>query len=198
MSEKTCTKCGGPGPFGIDRSTADSLTMRCKTCRGAAARVSRQKPENRKREYATSATWRKRHPGKVAVSKAGINRRYYKRHKVQLQARSRAWYAAHAVRMIAWQRIWRREHPEVIAVQGNRRRARFAAVENTLTPQEWLLILEYFNYRCAYCLRSDVELTLDHVIAISRGGGHTAENVVPACRTDNCRKKDKPVFLMAG
>jgi 5-methylcytosine-specific restriction endonuclease McrA len=61
---------------------------------------------------------------------------------------------------------------------------------------EWREILEYFDYRCAYCLRDDVELTLDHVIAISRGGGHTKENVVPACKSHNSKKHDRPVFLM--
>jgi 5-methylcytosine-specific restriction endonuclease McrA len=43
---------------------------------------------------------------------------------------------------------------------------------------------------------ADLPLTVDHVVAISRGGGHTAENVVPACRSDNCRKHDLPVFVM--
>lgn len=72
--------------------------------------------------------------------------------------------------------------------------------ESTLTSAEWVEILEVFGRCCAYCLRPESEcgkLEQDHVVAISRGGGHTAENVVPACRHCNAKKKDRPVFVMA-
>lgn len=78
----------------------------------------------------------------------------------------------------------------------NRRRARLAVVGNTLTADEWLTILAVFDHRCAYCLRGGVSLQQDHVIAISRGGAHTEENVVPACKTCNSKKKDRPVWVM--
>ncbi|MDB4875733.1 MAG: hypothetical protein JWM41_2179 [Gemmatimonadetes bacterium] len=43
---------------------------------------------------------------------------------------------------------------------------------------------------------------MDHVIPISRGGSHTRENVVPACRSCNSKKGDlmllEWVFLNAG
>ena len=52
---------------------------------------------------------------------------------------------------------------------------------STLTAAEWRAILDRYSHRCAYCNRSDVRLTQDHVIPISKGGGHTAENVIPAC-----------------
>jgi 5-methylcytosine-specific restriction endonuclease McrA len=43
--------------------------------------------------------------------------------------------------------------------------------------------------RCQYC--GDRAETLDHVIPRSRGGAHTWENVVAACRTCNVRKADR-------
>ena len=73
---------------------------------------------------------------------------------------------------------------------------RLANVENTLTTEEWKAILEYFNHRCAYCRRAGLKLTKDHVIAIVRGGGHTAENVVPACQRCNSMKSSGLVFVM--
>jgi 5-methylcytosine-specific restriction endonuclease McrA len=62
------------------------------------------------------------------------------------------------------------------------------------TPRE---ILEYFGHACAFCLRTDIKLTQDHVIAITLGGGHTKENVIPACQPCNSRKKNKLVVFMA-
>lgn len=70
-------------------------------------------------------------------------------------------------------------------------------VENTLTEAEWQDILVYFDRRCAYCLRQSDRLEQDHVIAVSRGGGHTADNVVPACKSCNSRKCNRLVLVMA-
>jgi len=49
------------------------------------------------------------------------------------------------------------------------------------------------NFTCQYCGRHGHELTIDHVIPRSRGGLHTWENVVSACRTCNHRKGGKSV-----
>lgn len=45
------------------------------------------------------------------------------------------------------------------------------------------------GHRCQYC--GDRAETLDHVIPRSRGGAHTWENVVAACRTCNVNKADR-------
>jgi 5-methylcytosine-specific restriction endonuclease McrA len=50
-------------------------------------------------------------------------------------------------------------------------------------------VLRRDGRRCAYCSkRAD---TIDHVIPRSRGGTHTWENCVAACRTCNSRKADR-------
>jgi 5-methylcytosine-specific restriction endonuclease McrA len=45
------------------------------------------------------------------------------------------------------------------------------------------------NYRCQYC-HATAE-NIDHVIPRSRGGTHTWDNVVAACRACNARKEDR-------
>lgn len=44
------------------------------------------------------------------------------------------------------------------------------------------------GYTCQYCGRRGGDLTIDHVVPKSRGGGHTWENLVSACKTCNHRK----------
>jgi 5-methylcytosine-specific restriction endonuclease McrA len=64
----------------------------------------------------------------------------------------------------------------------------------TLTNEEWLEILDYFNYHCAYCNRKfdkKNKPTKDHIIPITKGGSHTKENIVPACLLCNVRKSNK-------
>ena len=45
------------------------------------------------------------------------------------------------------------------------------------------------NFECQYCGRPAENV--DHVVPRSRGGGHTWENVVAACRPCNARKENR-------
>lgn len=47
------------------------------------------------------------------------------------------------------------------------------------------------NYTCQYCGRQSGDLTIDHIVPRSRGGGHTWENLVSACKSCNHRKGGK-------
>lgn len=49
-------------------------------------------------------------------------------------------------------------------------------------------ILHRDGHSCQYCGYSGDELTLDHIIPRSRGGGDTWENIVTACVRCNVRK----------
>ncbi len=52
-------------------------------------------------------------------------------------------------------------------------------------------ILRRDSHRCQYCGRSDVTLTVDHVLPKARGGTDTWENLVCACVHCNNRKGDR-------
>ena len=77
--------------------------------------------------------------------------------------------------------------------EGSIKRARRRKVECTLTPTEWREIVDAYECKCAYCHKtfSRDRLTIDHVKPISKLGGHTKENVVPACFSCNASKKDR-------
>jgi 5-methylcytosine-specific restriction endonuclease McrA len=47
------------------------------------------------------------------------------------------------------------------------------------------------GHACQYCGKSTADLTLDHVVPRGRGGGHTWDNLVTACRSCNHRKGSK-------
>lgn len=47
------------------------------------------------------------------------------------------------------------------------------------------------NFTCQYCGRQAGELTIDHIVPRSRGGPHTWDNLVSACKTCNHRKGGK-------
>lgn len=78
---------------------------------------------------------------------------------------------------------------EGIIRRGHKRKALIK--ENfDLTAAEWRAIKKRFKYRCAYCGEKK-KLTRDCVIPLNRGGCYTKFNIVPACLSCNCSKKDK-------
>ena len=59
----------------------------------------------------------------------------------------------------------------------------------TLTVNEWMETLEFFQWRCAYCGLKEFEI-VEHFIPVSIGGGTTKSNCVPSCRSCNSHKGD--------
>jgi 5-methylcytosine-specific restriction endonuclease McrA len=68
-----------------------------------------------------------------------------------------------------------------------RRQRRVKAVVNDLTPEQWVAIKAAWQ-GCAYCGATAGVLQRDCVMAISRGGRYTVDNVVPACASCNTSK----------
>jgi 5-methylcytosine-specific restriction endonuclease McrA len=65
-----------------------------------------------------------------------------------------------------------------------RRRARKLSLPDTLTLTDWNNALDFFGHTCAVCGRSataDILLAQDHWIPLSKGGGTSADNIVPLC-----------------
>ena len=73
-----------------------------------------------------------------------------------------------------------------------KRKALLRELEHTLTKEEWIKTLTFFGNSCAYCGNGG-DMDMEHVIPLSRGGGFTKENIVPACKSCNNRKRDKTV-----
>lgn len=67
-----------------------------------------------------------------------------------------------------------------------RRKKRLARNEHDLTDAQWASLVEAWG-GCAYC-GAEGSLQRDCVLAISRGGRYTVDNVVPACRSCNASK----------
>lgn len=52
-------------------------------------------------------------------------------------------------------------------------------------------ILRRDAYKCQYCKRGDVPLTIDHIVPKSKGGDDSWENLVAACVKCNNNKGDR-------
>lgn len=82
------------------------------------------------------------------------------------------------------------EYRAQLAQAVNRRRARKAAAGPTHTLAEWREKCALFANLCAYCGEAK-PLTRDHKIPLSRGGTDDITNILPACRSCNCKKRTR-------
>ena len=130
-------------------------------------------------------SWNKRHSAQVKAS----NKRSALKRVSQIKARAAAYYQKNKGEVLARTNAYRRMHPEMAAAsQRKRRAARNNAPINNLTAAQWLSIKEHYGFCCVYCSKKQRRLTQDHIVPLSKGGGHTYSNVVPACRSCNSKK----------
>lgn len=83
---------------------------------------------------------------------------------------------------------------EEYRVNNNNTRTKDIGLTGNLSLEQWFSILRKYQYKCAYC--GDDYSELDHVIPVSKGGGTSADNVVPTCRKCNARKHNYDVDFM--
>ena len=173
VATKRCTKCGETQPlssFHKYRLAADGLQFHCRECQHRAYVIRYEK----KKEHilAINAAYRLANPEKVATRKA----KYFQAHKDNYNRDLRAWRKKH------WQ------HHYINHLEKRRALIRGATVSD-FTKSEWLEILKDHGYLCTYC-GSTSKLTMDHIVPLSKGGAHTKQNITPACRPCNSRKRD--------
>jgi 5-methylcytosine-specific restriction endonuclease McrA len=70
-------------------------------------------------------------------------------------------------------------------------RRRASVVGPGLSPLAWVEALRATGNTCFYCSEASKELTVDHVVPLSRGGEDSPANIVPACRSCNSSKGAK-------
>ena len=199
LEAKTCSKCHA-------RKDASEFRMRERqgamyrnaSCRACDAKYMRERPIEHRRRLAqkwqakAKAVGRKRPPRVLTLEQREASRQrsseYYYKNREERLAKERAKRGADPEKFRAAVRERHRRDPSAAKNAYHKRKARLIGNGATLTRAQWKSIIAWFANRCAYCGIECERLTQDHVIPISRGGAHDAQNVVPACRHCNARK----------
>ena len=84
------------------------------------------------------------------------------------------------------------------ALRWQRYNARKTANGGNVSSDDWAMVLDmYTDHRgtiCAYCYEIIDKPAMDHIVPISRGGGHFVENIAPVCKSCNSSKGAKTLL----
>jgi 5-methylcytosine-specific restriction endonuclease McrA len=170
---KACSRCKQTKPineFGIHRKTADGHYSQCQICRRHAR-----------------AEHRKRQPESIARQQADN----YQRNKEARIAYVKKRIYADLPRHYAYVAISKKRNHLAIAADTRRRNARRKSNGiYAITKKE----LQRLNRGpCFYCGATE-QITVDHVVAIARGGVDGIGNLVPACKSCNSQKRQLTIM----
>lgn len=156
---KKCSACGHWKPLEEYHRHSRNPDMLAYACKLCAVnRASNWQKENTDRTNAKNRLWRKQHLEQTR--KAGRQRR----------AR------------------YRRDYYDRVLAQNRARRAKSTkAPGNGVSAESWERILAQYGGVCLACGGAS-DLTMDHVVALSKGGAHDIVNVQPLCRSCNSAK----------
>jgi 5-methylcytosine-specific restriction endonuclease McrA len=139
-----------------------------------------------------------------------LRRRYREENPDRVREQKQRHYQNNKERILEWQRRYREENPDRVREVGrlsekrwreknqpiirlSRERRRSAPFSEEAKDYARLIL----NDPCAYC--GEVATSIDHIVAISAGGGSGVDNLAPACRSCNSGKRDRPLlqFLLS-
>ena len=169
VREKACEDCGRS--FAFKRTTKRFCDTTCR-----------------------DRSWDKRNQEKVKQH----NRAHYEKHKARLIAQVRARHMANPERQRErLRKYYRTKYGRAMSFERTRhRRAKEAGAQGSYTAKEWIELVERCGTKCLACntqVQSAKNLTVDHIVPISRGGSNHIGNLQPLCFRCNCRKGTKTV-----
>jgi 5-methylcytosine-specific restriction endonuclease McrA len=203
VAQKKCRKCGETkllSEFHTNNKNKDNKNSTCKKCDYEYTKKWRsENPEQAKEQV---RKWAREHHDAVIKNalrwaknnaekhNAAIDR-WHKVHREKGLEANRRSAAKYPDKQLARTRKYREEHPDKSLTWTENRRALRIKDGGTVTAQEWRNVLNKYGNKCLCCGRTDIKITMDHVIPLSAGGHHSVDNIQPLCGSCNSKKNTK-------
>jgi len=189
---KKCRRCGEEklvSEYNKWKYSPDGLQSWCRICQKWEREVNQDKYKANKHNYyeanksyfnEQSCKWCKANP----EARKAIQKRYRQNNLEHVREMS----------MVSYRKNYEKNREKIYA-NAKARRALKRNAKGKISAAEWREKIAEFNSCCAYCLKHmDKDITMDHMIPLSKGGEHTIENVVPACRNCNSQKQKRSIL----
>lgn len=194
---KLCTKCHSEKPhsdFPKDKTKKDGLYSSCWDCRREHVKQNRENILATKKKYREANREKCNEELRIYHAANKEKEKCYREENAEtLRKRGAEWKRNNSQRCNEVLRKWRAAHPEKVHMQKSNRHFREKSGGGHISGEEWESLLERCGYRCLGCGRTDLKLTLDHIVPLSVGGKNSIENAQPLCRSCNSKKGTKTI-----
>lgn len=129
-------------------------------------------------------------------NKSKVSKRHQKwaqQNKESSKERSKRYRLNHPGRANEISRQWAKRNPEKTTAFYHKYRTERTNGGGAYSAAEWNAVLKRYGNKCLCCGRTDVKLTADHIIPVSKGGSSNIDNLQPLCQTCNSKKRDKTI-----
>ena len=205
---KKCRKCGIEKPFNEDHFTKNKnylsgLENTCIDCSIAHRKQYYQSRKNWYQQYYqdNKDIYSQRTQDNREI-KVEYDEQYRKDNPNYYNDYAKEYYKKNKEHKLNYGKQYREDNPEVYRLHTQKRNTMKDELPNTLTDKGWNIILQDFNYSCAYCGMTENEhldkwgevLHQEHFIPLSSDGGYKAGNIIPSCRSCNSSKRSQDFF----
>lgn len=215
---KLCSKCNKELPndskhFVSASNTKSGLGAMCKKCKHEKYIEKREYYLEKSRKYYAEnkeaiIEKSKEYRDKNKEHKKEYDKKYYKKNRDKKREYDKKYYAENKEKLNQYNKIyyqdnkesikeinkkWKLSNPDKVKLTRKRRRNKSKELVSDLTLDEWNYIKMYFNNECAYC-GEKCDLEQDHFIPVTKGGGYTKSNIIPACRSCNASKNNNDFY----
>ena len=184
MQTKVCVKCDAEkatSEFYKNSRTWDGLEGQCKECKKAYSK--RWQEANPERRRATKSAWKRRNKEAVNASSA----RWREKNPERKRSYAQEWYSKNKDHQSESHRAWWQANPDKVRAKNRKRRAvQSAAQAFDVVDRDTRSLQEGTCMACG----SSEELSLEHLIPLSRGGDHGIGNLATLCTPCNSSKKE--------
>ena len=174
----------------VDLINGNRICNKCKEEKTLDSFPKNKSCKNGRERTCKTCVYKSRQNKEAKANQKRLAKRWYQENRDLSLERQTKRYEENKEKLQAYGRKHAKDNPLIYRASNQRRRAaKRNNGNNDLTAKQ---IAELFNKHknCKYC-GAEGNLTIDHVIPISKGGQNTLANIVPACMPCNNSKRAK-------
>lgn len=118
------------------------------------------------------------------------DKQYRKGNKDKIAKKKKEWYKENQEEIKDKQKQYRLKNPEKMFNRNNKRRKREENQGNGITKEQWLEMMQFFDWCCAYSgeVLNEDNRSVDHIIPLNKNGENEIWNCVPMRKSYNRSK----------
>ena len=190
---KICTKCKKilivwEGNFYKCKGCKYGFRNDCKICRDKKSKQYYEENKNKIDEY--KKQWYQENKEEILEQR----KQYYEEHKKELKEYNKQYYEEHKEEFKEKRKEYNEQNPHISFNSNNKRRQLEENQGKGITKEQWLEMMEYFDWCCAYSGEyiggdnKDKKRTIDHIVCLDNEGEHEIWNCVPMLKKYNSSK----------